>query len=850
MANISIKELFPADSLINAVEKINFNFDQVILGGGGPQGDTGVTGPAGGQGPVGDRGNYWFAGTTYGGVTGDAYGNPLELGDGFVSSGGTVYIYSFTGGSTGWYNTGISLVGPSGPQGVTGGSFEWQYFRGATDIGVNSWIAATAYGATTTVSSNRDIISYVGAEKNIVFMGSTGWAIDQLSDFGYFPTGSNLQKQLPTLTVIQRYIDGDSVSGIAFGAVGLTSGTAGTLPTSGDLNEPVSALDFTYYGFETTTTDPWYNGTLIQRAVIHSPKMPMAIKIGGTTPLETPANLYIESQFLKFNDYLSEKSWLTGNDSTGSTPLGFHHIFSKSVGLNPLSTGVGKQGAVVLQGIDGTYSIGSYQHRLGNTIIGTTAGLAGNIVAGLIISRGNTGGISASNNYDSHISLHADNTSNAVAKIIASTDANGIPRTQFASSRLGIIGATPGATGSAGFLKGAWNSENYTPKVPFHIIQDSGNLNTINGSGAGISSLTLPANLSGLRVLSMTDVIDARGGGLIHGLTPAYNITSLSGPMGATVIYSWDDIVLRTFARGATNMSPNIWVNPGGSANGGSLIVGLSFPTTSSNLLGGTGQYIRSKLAIGGSITVGEIAWHRDYQPPTNGIRLQGSIYQGVTANNPGASASFDGYGYYGGTGGIGSESFLAIGDSTFTARALGGYKYYQSQVGNGGIPSIFAGAFQGPIIIEGSNKTTDGANGQLQDIRIVNSSMFNHAAALIGGKVIIGGSAYSQSWYTKDPYYTGGLVANVVVVGDPITGATVSGHGLGYPETAALSVNSTTKGFAPPRMSQTQRVAMGSVAQGLMVYQVTGTPGAPGPTGEGLYMYTSAGWTGPMRFS
>ena len=133
MANISIKELFPADSLINAVEKINFNFDQVILGGGGPQGDTGVTGPAGGQGPVGDRGNYWFAGTTYGGVTGDAYGNPLELGDGFVSSGGTVYIYSYTGGSTGWYNTGISLVGPSGPVGATGGSFEWQYFRGATD---------------------------------------------------------------------------------------------------------------------------------------------------------------------------------------------------------------------------------------------------------------------------------------------------------------------------------------------------------------------------------------------------------------------------------------------------------------------------------------------------------------------------------------------------------------------------------------------------------------------------------------------------------------------------------------------------------------------------------------------
>lgn len=844
MANISIKELFPSDSLLDAVEKINFNFDQVILGGGGPQGEIGTTGPAGGQGPIGDRGNYWFAGSTYGGITGDAYGNPLELGDGFVSSGGTVYIYSYTGGSTGWYNTGISLVGPSGPQGVTGGSFEWQYFRGATDIGVNSWIPATAYGATTMVSSNRDIISYVGAEKNIVFMGSTGWAIDQLSDFGYFPTGSNLQKQLPTLTVIQRYIDGDSVSGIAFGAVGLTSGTAGTLPTSGDLNEPVSALDFTYYGFETTTTDPWYNGTLIQRAVVHSPKMPMAIKVGGTTPLETPANYYLEAQFLKFNDYLNEKSWLTGNDLTGSSQLGFHHIFSKSVGYNPLSTGVGKQGAVVIQGIEGSYSVGTYQHRLGNTIIGTTAGLAGNVTAGLIISRGNTGGISAVNNYDSHISLHANNTSNAIAKIIASVDSTGIPRTQFASTRFGIVGPTPGATGSPGFLNGAWNSENYTPKVPFHVIQDSGNLNTINGSGAGIAGLTLPSNLSGLRVIEMTDVINARGGGFIQGLTPAYNITS---NVGATVIYSWDDVVFQTFARGATNPTPNIWINPGGSAIGGSLIVGLAFPTTSPIFPGATGQYIRSKMAIGGALTIGSnIAWHRDIQPPINGVRVQGSIYQGVSTDFPGASASFSGYGYYGSDRGFGSEGFLSVGTNLFNSRSLGGWKNYSQLVGGAGMPSIFSAAFEGPIIIEGGKKSSGGLSSQLQDIRAVNPTTWNPASALIGGKVIIGGSAYSQSWYTLDPWYTGGLVANIVVVGDPITG--YSSHGLGYPETAALSVNSTTKGFAPPRMTYTQRMAMGT-SIGLMVYQTTGaTYGQTGPYAEGLYIYRSTGWTGPAR--
>jgi hypothetical protein len=840
MANISIKELFPSDSLVNAVEKINFNFDQVILGGGGPQGEIGVTGPAGGQGPEGDRGNAWFAGTTYGGITGDYFGNPLELGDGFVSGGGTVYIYSYTGGSTGWLNTGISLIGPTGPDGATGGSFEWQYYRGATDIGVNSWIPATAFGPTTIISSNRDILSYVGAEKNIVFMGSTSWAQDQLSDFGFFPSGSNLQKQLSTLTVIQRYVDDSTPAGILIGAVGLTSGTGGTLPTPGDLTASVSALDFTYFGFEETSADTWINGTPIHRSVIHSPNMNFAIRVGGTTPLESSANFYLESQYIKFNDYLNEKSWLTGNDTTGSTPMDFHHIFAKSVGFNPLSTGVGKQGSVVIQGVEGSYSVGTYQHRLGNTIIGTTAGLAGNVVAGLIISRGNTGGISAVNNYDAHISIHANNTANAIAKLIGSVDSIGVPRTQLATTKFGIVGPFPGATGSTGFLRGAWNSEAYTPKVPFHVIQDSGNLISINGSGQGISGLTLPINLSGLRVLGMDEVVNARGGGLLQGLTPAYNIISSVG--GSTATYAWDDIVLQTFARGATNPSPNIWINPGGTTIGGSFIVGLPYPTTASQTLtGATGQFIRSKMAIGGSLTIGSIEWHRDYQPAPNGIRLQGSIYQGITTNYPGASAGYALFGYYGGTSGMASEGIVSVGDEIFNRTSTSHYQFLVN-AGFGGMPSIFGAAFQSKVIIEGGNAFAR------QNIVSGIGPTAPDASLLVGGYSIFGPSSYANQWYGNiGPWFTGGLIANVGVFGDPILG--YSSFGLGYPETAALSVNSTTKGFAPPRMDQTQRLAMGT-SLGLMVYQTTGTPGAPGPTGQGIYVFASTGWTGPMRFS
>jgi hypothetical protein len=52
----------------------------------------------------------------------------------------------------------------------------------------------------------------------------------------------------------------------------------------------------------------------------------------------------------------------------------------------------------------------------------------------------------------------------------------------------------------------------------------------------------------------------------------------------------------------------------------------------------------------------------------------------------------------------------------------------------------------------------------------------------------------------------------------------------------AFLQVNSTTKGFLPPRMTNAQRAAIGTPAVGLMVYCTDAV--------EGLYVYKSTGWT------
>ena len=51
----------------------------------------------------------------------------------------------------------------------------------------------------------------------------------------------------------------------------------------------------------------------------------------------------------------------------------------------------------------------------------------------------------------------------------------------------------------------------------------------------------------------------------------------------------------------------------------------------------------------------------------------------------------------------------------------------------------------------------------------------------------------------------------------------------------AALDVESTTGGFLPPRMTQAQREAISSPANGLIVYQTDKTPG--------IYVYSDNSW-------
>lgn len=121
MPQINILNVLQGDSQSTVVDKINYNFDQILSAGGGPQGSQGLlgpTGPIGPQGPQGVQGaqgpsgTKWFVQDTSpasGGITGANPWTFPTLGDYWLdpdSANQEVYVF----GSTGWLNTGFGLA--------------------------------------------------------------------------------------------------------------------------------------------------------------------------------------------------------------------------------------------------------------------------------------------------------------------------------------------------------------------------------------------------------------------------------------------------------------------------------------------------------------------------------------------------------------------------------------------------------------------------------------------------------------------------------------------------------------------------------------------------------------------
>ena len=113
MPNLNILNLNSGDTQEDIREKINANFDSLVLNGGGPQGqqgEPGSQGPVGPAGAKGDAGQQGTRGTVWsvqptaplGGTN-----NPVLAGDFWVNTAENNSIYQF--GASGWIYTGNSL---------------------------------------------------------------------------------------------------------------------------------------------------------------------------------------------------------------------------------------------------------------------------------------------------------------------------------------------------------------------------------------------------------------------------------------------------------------------------------------------------------------------------------------------------------------------------------------------------------------------------------------------------------------------------------------------------------------------------------------------------------------------
>ena len=121
MPQINILNILQGDNQSNIVDKINYNFDQILSAGGGPQGQQGLigpTGPIGPQGPQGPQGLQGPSGTKWfvqdsspasGAVTGSNPWTYPSIGDYWLdpdSADQDVYVFT----ATGWTYTGYGLA--------------------------------------------------------------------------------------------------------------------------------------------------------------------------------------------------------------------------------------------------------------------------------------------------------------------------------------------------------------------------------------------------------------------------------------------------------------------------------------------------------------------------------------------------------------------------------------------------------------------------------------------------------------------------------------------------------------------------------------------------------------------
>lgn len=622
MPAIIIKELLGSDSISGLAEKINFNFDQIVLSGGGPRGFVGASGPSGPAGPQGQRGNFWFSGATAFGVTLDYDNNSLEPGDHHLNLDGIVYKFFETStGATGWTGPVLTLVGVTGPTGGTGGSNEFSLYPGITSntIDVNAFGPGIG-GPISAPSGNQDFVVPTYPTLSNFFIGNRTWVYNKLDGFGNDASGLAAdQGNIPKFTIIQNEVNYEGLNGLSIGAQGLTSLFGATLPAIGSTGDEVSAHDFYNFGFYRTSGLPEYH-----KFQISSHRSSLEITAGGNSGVKRDANIEINSKNLYIANY-DQKRIIT---SAGDLMSAIANMHQNHITINALPDSLdlggvpgGTAGFVSLQSIAGSISNAGIDHNFGEVIIGPTfstfsgysAFALGDPSALKIVRNIST----YASNPDSSIKFYSADTAadenDHIGKIIAAQGSLG-KSLQISSSRISL---------NHGFGN---NKEDNVAKMPVHITQEYGNGATSHWNNSYLDPYVT-------RWVFGVDSPESGGPSRTQnqgkGLGLGYSISDLIGIR---------ELVLQTYYTGETGSAdifgtnemetrnPSLSLLPGNEKDNGNLALG--FINRHANLP--APLRATSKLSVSGSIKVGQDSWHIiNNLAPTAGILSEGNIIQG-----------------------------------------------------------------------------------------------------------------------------------------------------------------------------------------------------------------------------
>jgi hypothetical protein len=685
---ITIKELFPSDPISEALEKINFNFDQLILAGGGPPGPPGPLGPQGVPGPLGPRGDHWFVGPSAFGQTADHDGGSLKVKDNFLDTLGDVYSYFDILGVTGWTSTGVNLRGNTGPTGATGGSNDVSVQRGGSGNAVTS--PSNGYGpqASTipTTGATVDFWFPRNMGKNSIFIGDIDWSINYLQNFGSNAGNATDQNSVPQTTIIQKNMNTSGLNGLMIGSMGGGFGPTSNANPEGSTGATTNAFDFVHFSFVKTFTPTGSTGFYDRMFRIKTFRQKFKIEIGGAGTYENLSPFEIASNsFSWFNNANGQiltsitRQGIASSDFVTTNGLVSSNIdmFSKpDWGSNYSNQKYGILGFQNVQGIIPSLSNFNTAHGFGNVHIGATFSgttpIGTRMQQALGIARPiqfQSGNNDASIRFFGTDLLQAGNEWSAIAGGIRhfnQTISNSVGTNPIRSIQIGsgwAITGPPTPDTQSRMVGGRIGINNHpgwsdfdaarSVNMPVHInLTSYGDISRAESPFPGQLPLdsidTWAFGIDYASVAGETGEYNAGWDNDSAGLGIAYS----KGYSGATGTWKSRNIVLQSYFVGLSTTNalsgkrtPNFYSQIGNETNHGNIGIGFAPQINVTPLT----SEAWSKVSINGSVTIGDVlvGYHQlGSLRPLNGLLIQGPIYQGSTGSTGLFQTS-----YYGPTG-------------------------------------------------------------------------------------------------------------------------------------------------------------------------------------------------------